>query len=197
MVESLGQRKVFTVTVQVIGNGHVTSNPPGIQCGTTSSGAPLTNCSYEFGPGQVKLNPGSNNLNTTKFIAWSGNCPPGVQVCQLTLDGKAPVSATATFGGRGTIASTSACPAAPQLTGLRWIGVPGCATGVLDQHPGITNPAVCDGAGYFCCEPGSQNSNSPRCGGQGKVESAPDCRSYGTKGTLRQPGGCYEVDSAP
>jgi hypothetical protein len=197
MVEPLRHRKVFTVTVQVVGNGHVTSNPPGIQCGTTSSGMALTDCSHEFGPGQVNLNPGSNDLNTTKFSAWSGNCEAGVQVCQLTLDGMAPAAATATFVARGTTPPDLSCPTAPLLSGLRWIGIPGCATGVLDSHPGITNPAVCDAAGYFCCEPGSQNSNSPRCGGQGQIESNPDCRPFGIRGTLRQPGGCYEVDSFP
>lgn len=197
MVEPLRQRKVFTVTVQVNGNGHVTSNPAGIQCGTTPSGQALTDCSYEFGPGPVSLNPGSNDLNTTKFIAWSGNCAPGVQVCQLALTGIAPVVATATFGASTTNVPVSACPTAPSLPGLRWVGLPDCATGLIAEHPGITHPAVCDGAGYFCCEPGGQNSNSPRCGGQGKVESAPDCRSLGTRGTLRQPGGCYEVDSFP
>lgn len=196
MVVALRQRKVFTVTVKVNGNGHVTSNPTGIQCGTAPSGAALTDCSHEFGPGHVRLAPGSNNLNTTRFVGWTGNCAPGVQVCEFTLDGMAPVTATATFGASGTTAP-AACPEAPRLSGLRWIGIPGCATGVLDQHPGITNPAVCDSAGYFCCEPGSQNSNSPRCGGRGKIESAPDCRSFGTRGMLRQPGGCYEIDSFP
>lgn len=157
----------------------------------------MTQCSHDFGRGQVTLNPGSNDLNTTKFIGWSGNCLPDVQVCQFTLDGMAPVNATAKFGPRSTAVTVSACPAAPLLPGLRWIDLPSCAFGVLDQHPGITNPAVCDGAGYFCCEPGGSNSNSPRCGGQGKIESAPSCLHLAPRGALRQPGGCYEVDSYP
>ena len=75
MTVVLRQRKVFDVTVQVNGDGHVTSNPPGIQCGRAPSGQALTDCTFTFGPGPVTLNPGSNDLNTTKFGTWAGNCP--------------------------------------------------------------------------------------------------------------------------
>lgn len=195
LVVSLRQRKIFTVTVQVNGNGHVTSNPAGIQCGTSPSGRALTDCSYEFGPGPVSLNPGSNDLNTTKFIGWTGNCAPGVQVCTFALTGMAATSATATFGPSTMNVPVSSCPAAPVLPGLRWIDLPNCATNVSDAHLGIGRR--CDAQGWFCCEPGPMNSNAPRCGGSGQIERAPDCRHRAPKGTLRQPGGCYEVDSFP
>lgn len=197
LIVPFAQRKVFTVTVQVVGNGHVTSNPPGIQCGTSAQGRPMTPCSYEFGAGTVSLNPGANDLNTTKFSKWGGNCNPNVQVCTFTLNGMAAVNAMAIFEARSVNNPVSQCPAAPLLPGLRWIDIPGCATGNLAGHPGITNPAVCDAAGYFCCEPGPPGSNAPRCGGTGKIESLPDCRRNAPNGMLRQPGGCYEVNSYP
>lgn len=196
MVVKLRQRKVFTVTVVVQGDGHVTSNPPGIQCGTTSNGRTLSDCSYDFGPGNVSLAPGSNNPNT-RFKGWSGNCAPSVQVCNLTLTGAGAMSAIAMFGPSNLPAPTSNCPTAPLLPGLKWIDLPACATGNIASHPGISNPALCDAQGYFCCEPGPTGSNAPRCGGQGKIESTPDCRHHAPTGMLRQPGGCYELDSGP
>ncbi|MET0985952.1 MAG: hypothetical protein ABW034_11145 [Steroidobacteraceae bacterium] len=194
MVVVLRQRKVFTVTVRVEGSGHVTSNPGGIQCGTASSGTPLTTCTFAFGPGQVSLAPNSNDPNTTRFVGWTGNCPPGVQVCDMTLTGMAPMSATATFAARTASITASTCPAAPALPGLRWINVPNCGGDAHDSHPGIT--LQCDGNGFFCCEP-KIGASSSRCGGGGKLESAPDCRHVAPRGLLRQPGGCYEVDSFP
>jgi hypothetical protein len=139
----------------------------------------------------VRLAPNPADSNT-KFIGWSGNCAPNVQVCELTLDGTAAVDATAHFGATTIPVSASSCTAAPMLPGLKWIGKPDCAFGTRDQHPGIT--VLCDASGYFCCEPGPQTSNAPRCGGQGKIESAADCRHLGIEAILRQPGGCYELN---
>ena len=199
MTVSLRQRKVFTVTVTVQGSGHVTSNPPGITCGTDYNNHPLTDCTHEFGPGPVTLLPNSNDPSTTHFVGWSGNCAPNMQNCILPLDGTKAMGGTAIFGAIGTPALVSHCPAAPVLPGLQWVGIPDCASGVRDQHPGITSPAICDANGWFCCEP-QTGSNSPRCGGEGQKESLPDCQGQGRFGIgafLRQPGGCYEVDSFP
>jgi hypothetical protein len=94
----------FTVTITVVGAGHVTSNPPGITCGTAFSGSALTDCSHNFGPSLVPvtvvLNPNSNDQDTTRFMGWSGDCPSGVQSCPLSLDGTTPRTATATFVAR-------------------------------------------------------------------------------------------------
>lgn len=198
MVVRLAQIKVFTVTVAVSGNGHVTSNPPGIECGISAQGRAMTQCSYNFGRGQVTLNPGSNDLNTTRFSGWSGNCPGGVQVCTLTLDGSAPVAATATFVGSGSPASSQQmCPAAPLLPGLRWIATPQCDPASFPT----TSSALCDSAGLFCCKSlpvgsGTPASPSARCGVD-KIEFPPDCRNTLGSGSLRQPGGCYEFNSNP
>ena len=188
MVVGLRRRPTFTVTVNVVGNGRVTSNPPGIQCGASSTSGGLSPCTFEFGPGPVTLTPASADLNTTRFVGWSGNCPANQQVCAVALTGIAPLSATATFGA--STVPPDPCPAAPLLSGLRWIDRPSCATGNIAGHPGIT--LQCDSQGYFCCEP-QTGANAPRCGGADRLESAPDCRHRAPTGMLRQPGGCYEV----
>lgn len=195
LIVPFAQRKIFTVSVQVMGNGHVTSNPPGIACGTSAQGRVMSPCSFEFGNGQVvSLNPASNDSNTTRFKAWAGNCDPGVQVCTLTVNGMSALGATAVFEARTAGPALPSCPIAPLLPGRRWIDIPACATGNIAGHPGITNPAVCDANGYFCCEPGPSSVNAPRCGGAGKIESAPDCRHLAPRGMLIQPGGCYELN---
>jgi hypothetical protein len=98
------RRRRFTVNVTVAGDGHVTSNPAGVQCGTAFSGASLTQCSNDFGPSsgpvQVTLNPNSNDPAATRFRGWAGDCTPNVQSCVLMLDGTAPAAATATFEAR-------------------------------------------------------------------------------------------------
>lgn len=199
MAVPLRHRPVYTVTVQVIGNGHVTSNPGGIECGTAYSGAALTQCSHEFGPGTVTLNPNSNNdpsapQPTIRFLGWEGNCPAGVQSCPITLDGTAPSAAKGTFVSQS---DTDLPPtaSAPQIPGLAWIDQPDCATNHKDIHPGINLRS--DAAGFFCCEPRPAGSppQSPRCSGD--VESMPDCEGDGPRALLRQPGGCYEVASLP
>jgi hypothetical protein len=174
MVVSLRQRKVFRVTVSVQGNGHVSSTPSGIRCGNVNS--PV--CSYEFGPGQVRLAAQSDDGNT-RFIGWSGNCAPNVQVCEFTLDGTAAVVATAHFGATTIPGSASNCTAAPLIPGLRWIGQPGCS----DPAYNHATPQ-CDGAGYYCR-------------GVGNERFPADCRHLGLEAILRQPGGCYEVASFP
>lgn len=191
---ALSMRTIFTVSVAIMGSGRVISNPPGITCGTAPSGAALTACRADFpAPVTVSLAPNSNGGG---FKGWSGNCPPNDQTCILTLNGTSGFGATAHFG-TPVPGEVSTCPTAQTIAGLRWIDIPDCATGVIDAHPGISHPAQCDAQGFFCCEPGGANTNSPRCGGIGKIESAPDCRKTGPHAMLRQPGGCYEIDEPP
>jgi hypothetical protein len=194
MVVALRQKKVFTVIVSVSGNGHVTSNPSGIECGTSPSGASLNDCTHEFGPGSVSLAPGSNDLNTTKFVGWSGNCAPNVQVCTFTLAGKAPVSAIATFGASSGGAGVSSCPPAPLLPGLRWREPPNCGS---PAPLGAT--LQCDATGFFCCG-ASDGRPSSRCGGANETDATcakDNLGVFGSNEVLRQPGGCYELDAAP
>lgn len=194
MILSLRKRKVFTVTVAVKGAGNVSSIPDGIHCGRSISGGQLTACTFNFPPGPVQLVPRPNDIDTTKWISWEGNCAPNVKVCTFALLGAAAFSTTANFGPLSNNAAPSACPVPPPVTGFRWKDLPACATGNIASHPGISNPAMCDTQGFFCCEPGPSGSNAPRCGGIGKIESIPDCRHHAPRGKLIQPGGCYEVD---
>ena len=196
LIVRLAPTKVFTVTVQIVGAGHVTSTPPGIQCGTSATGRPMSPCSFDFGSGTVSLFPAANDLTTTKFTKWSGNCDPNVQVCTFTLNGAAPVQATATFEPRSTAVPASTCQAAPLLPGLRWIDLPHCATGMVANTGVDTGPARCDVNGFFCCKDGALNSTSARCGAQ-KIEFPADCIHKAPRGMLIQPGGCYEVNGSP
>lgn len=190
MIVDLDPRPRFTVTVRVEGGGLVTSNPPGITCGTSKQGRAQTNCLFDFAPGgTVSLLPNSND--GARFVGFTGNCQ-GRQVCTLALSGS-PASATALFEADTMSTTLPTCPVAPQLPGLRWIDRPNCATGQIGYHPGIT--LQCDARGYFCCEP-SNGPSSPRCPGGGD-ETEPDCMVHQPRGLLRQPGGCYEVDSFP
>ena len=186
MIVRLGQRKVFDVTVTVLGNGRVTSNPGGITCGTGPSGQQLTNCSFTFGQGLVSLAAQSDPM-ATRFVGWTGNCAPGVQVCQMTLDGSAAQSATATFAPRTSTMEASTCAQAALIPGLRWIDTPQCA-------PFTSVGAIlrCDSAGFFCCEPVT-GGTSARCGGSNRREFPADCIHRAPNGMLRQPGGCYEI----
>lgn len=196
MVVALRQQDIFTVAVVVEGNGHVTSNPPGIQCGLSPSGRVLTDCIHEFGYGQVSLAPGSNDSSTTKFEKWDGNCAPNIQVCTLTLDGKAPAHATARFVPRTAAAPpVSSCPAAPMLPGWRWNELPNC--GSILNNPGAT--LQCDVQGYYCCGASGGNA-SARCNGLNETQATCAKDDLGiSPGNERliQPGGCYEVNNNP
>ena len=78
-----------TLSVNVTGNGAVTSSPPGINCGTT--------CSANFNSGtQVTLT--ANPAAGASFIGWSGACS-GASSCTVTLNAFESVSAAFTSSG--------------------------------------------------------------------------------------------------
>jgi len=195
MVVRLGARPIFTVTVSVTGNGHVTSSPGGIQCGTAPSGQPLNDCTYEFGPGTVNLAAQTNDvMANTRFLGWSGNCAPGGQTCTLALTGAAATTAVATFVPTSNSTPAFTCPAAPLLPGLRWIDIPECSPSV-----GAKTVALCHipTGTYFCCDSGPAGVTFPpsqqgRCSSSQLREFPPDCMHRAPNGMLR-PAGCYEV----
>ena len=187
LVVTLRQRPVYTVNVNVVGGGRVVSSPAGVQCGLANSGATLSPCSFEFPPGTtVTLMANSQNA-AGSFVGWTGNCPANQQNCNLTLDGQSAMSATAHFGTSTIPAPT--CPTAPRFAGLRWIDLPICDVMTLGTM------LQCDAQGYFCCATGPMGSNAPRCVGTDQIESLAHCMHRAPTGMLRQPGGCYEVDS--
>jgi hypothetical protein len=180
----------FVLTVNVVGNGRITSQPAGINCTTGA-------CSFDFTTGPnlpvpVILNP--NSGQNAQFLGWTGACT-GRAVCTVMMTGQA-MAATAHFGMLAADTLPGTCPVAPAVTGFKWRDTPSCASGVLDSHPGIG--LRCDGQGYFCCEP-STGANAPRCGGTGQLVSNPDCGVGEASRNLRliQPGGCYEVNFGP
>jgi F5/8 type C domain len=75
-----------TVSVEVNGQGSVTSLPAGIQCPGTCSAqfADTTNVTLE-----------ANYGHRSAFAGWTGDCDPDAPLCDLTIDGD--VSATARF----------------------------------------------------------------------------------------------------
>ena len=177
----------------ILGSGRVQQSAGGhpVRNGQPS-GTPLTACSATFAESQtVTLAPNSNGGG---FKGWSGNCPAMDQVCTLTLNAHLGIRRD------GPLRHDDACRGAARVRrrrwsqAWRWIAIPDCATGVIDAHRAFSHPALCDANGFFCCEPGPTGADSPRCGGIGKIESAPDCRGEGIKAMLRQPGGCYEID---
>ena len=112
--------RLFTVTVQKLGNGSgtVTSTPAGIDCGTT--------CSNQFSEGtRVSLNaaaaPGSS------FAGWSGDCS-GTGAC--TVDGQSTVTARYIV---------------PVATNHLHVDKAGTGTGTVSSEPsGISCGSSCD-----------------------------------------------------
>jgi len=78
------------LTVTKTGSGIVSSNLPGIDCGST--------CSASYGPGTRVTLAESPGTGAT-FSGWSGRCNGSLPVCMLTAS--TPSSAAATFTGGG------------------------------------------------------------------------------------------------
>ncbi len=101
--------RTLAVTRSGVGSGTVTSDPPGIDCGST--------CEYEFGLGTVvtlTATPAEGSL----FSGWGGACS-GTGTCQLTMSGDQSVTAnfalapktltvSKTGAGTGTVTSDPA-----------------------------------------------------------------------------------------
>jgi uncharacterized repeat protein (TIGR02543 family) len=74
----------YTLTVNVSGNGTVTSNPPGINCGA--------DCSQNYSSGtSVTLNANASEGNT--FQGWTGNCDTAAINCDVTMTQNKSVTA--------------------------------------------------------------------------------------------------------
>jgi hypothetical protein len=73
-----------TLTVNATGSGSITSDPAGIDCGST--------CVHEFGSGTV-VTLTATPASGYQFAGWSGACS-GTGVCVLTLDAARQVSAS-------------------------------------------------------------------------------------------------------
>ncbi|HEX5063526.1 MAG TPA: hypothetical protein VFV99_29315 [Kofleriaceae bacterium] len=84
--------KPQTLTVSTMGDGAVTSDPAGIDCGAT--------CMHDFPPlSSVTLT--AAPAGTSVFDGWTGDCAGQAETCSLTMDG--PKSATAKFATHGAL----------------------------------------------------------------------------------------------
>jgi hypothetical protein len=104
------------------------------------------------------------------------------------------------FGFRKTSSPSSAsqpstgtgntCQAGKYLSGMTYVGQPGCATGNRADHPSAY--LMCDAQGFYCCE-SAQGANT-KCGAN-RWMFQPDCGNYcgvgGCDVQLIQPNGCY------
>jgi Divergent InlB B-repeat domain len=90
----------FPVAVTKVGQGRVTSKPPGINCGSA--------CSRPF-PAGSKVRLGAAAKKSWVFARWTGACKGRKRTCKLELDGAK--SASATFG-------RVADPTPPRVTAL-------------------------------------------------------------------------------
>ena len=138
----------LTVQLAGTGSGSVTSNPNGVNCGST--------CSAVFAAGTIIVLTPTASQNST-FSGWSGACS-GTGPCQVTLQNSAEVTATfllaptlsVTVSGSGSITSkpagincgatcTSAFAAGTQVTLTALPGTSSFFTG--------WNTAGCEGVG--------------------------------------------------
>lgn len=101
-----------------------------------------------------------------------------------------PVSPVA--GGGQDPGPVSTCPEPPILTGFTWIGQPQC--GRISSTSDIRGDLQCDAQGYFCCGPSPAGGGGPTRCPSGATPYQSDCMHFGTRGALRQPGGCYEIE---
>jgi phospholipase C len=105
------------LTVSVSGSGTVTSNPPGINCGSV--------CSALFNSGTSVTLTATPAAGST-FAGWSGACS-GTGTCTLTLTSNASVTASFNVSG-------------PTLT----VSLPGPGAGTITSNPtGINCGSVC------------------------------------------------------
>jgi hypothetical protein len=77
----------FPLTTSVVGNGSVTSNPAGIDCGS--------DCMEIYNYGTIVTLTATPD-GTSQFVGWSGDCSGTSLTCTLTID--AAKNVTATFG---------------------------------------------------------------------------------------------------
>ena len=83
--------KQYNLHVSTTGDGEVTSDPVGINCGTTG-----TDCDHAYEHGTlVTLTATPAQLPVPNSITWGGDCDGAQLTCSLMMDG--PKSVTATF----------------------------------------------------------------------------------------------------
>lgn len=101
-------------------------------------------------------------------------------------------STSSTSATTSTSTSTgNTCQAGKYISGMTYVGRPGCATQNRADHPSAY--LMCDASGFYCCE-SSQGANT-KCGAN-RWTFPPDCGNFCNVGgcdvQLIQPYGCYK-----
>jgi hypothetical protein len=120
-----------TLTVTLAGEGKVTSDPAGIDCGTT--------CTKDYANGSVVTLTATITNPTLGFIGWMGDCTGTEATTKVTMDNLK--NCTATFGN--TIAPPIAPPPVSTTFPLT-VALQGTGLGVVTSTPaGINCGADC------------------------------------------------------
>jgi hypothetical protein len=93
-------QSTYTLTVNLAGNGTITSNPAGISCNVL-----VPTCSASFPAGTAVTLTAESAVNSN-FSSWSGACS-GLQTCTVIMSGPASVTATIGFTPACLIAGES------------------------------------------------------------------------------------------
>ena len=102
---------ILTVSKSGTGSGTVTSNPAGINCGTT--------CSYAFAYNTM-VTLMATPISPSTFVGWSGGCS-GMDTCSVTMN--AAQSVTATFNSPGSVYSISGRAVDGSGTGIPGVSI--------------------------------------------------------------------------
>lgn len=118
----------------------------------------------------------------------SNKLPFGFRKQTGSSSGSAASTGSTTSTG-GT--SSSTCQAGKYISGMTYVGRPGCATRNRADHPSAY--IMCDAEGFYCCE-SAQGANT-KCGANRWIFQ-PDCGNFcgvgGCDVQLIQPYGCYK-----
>ena len=170
----------FTVTVTLNGSGRVTSDLPGISCGTSQN-----ICTAEFMAPVTLAAQSATSGTMITFRSWEGSCTPSGQRCTAVSSGGRTAAIVANFQASTSVPVSASCPTPPTMHGRRWIAQPICSLSGTIQRD-----LKCDAQGYFCCAT-SGPGGTARC--NNTPESSADCTHVAPRGQLIQPGGCYEA----
>lgn len=116
----------YILTVQLSGNGSVTSSPTGIVCGS--------DCSGTYARGAV-VTLTANPADGSRFAGWSGICSGMALTCQITMSAARTVKATFTTAPASLKYSLELTRIWPTMTGGGVEILPPYV--IYDPHPGI------------------------------------------------------------
>ncbi len=159
----------FTLTVNRTGNGLVTSNPGGIDCGSRCTSVPLNP--------DTRITLTALPAPGAPFLSWGGACSGAQTSCTLTLDGDKTVNAH--FATGFTLSANSASLALQQ-------GTSGSVSYNIGSTQGFTSPVTLTLTGAPAGVTGTFSPNPATPPGNGSikptltlnVDKTVECRDY-------------------